>query len=367
MHLLKSVLSGAAIAVLATSVAGQDPGYAPSAVALPPAVQTAPAIPPEPTVSPEAPGNRGDVTRIDQYCAASVPPTFDVTIEALLWRLEHTWGQAMILNPILGTETRTDALDLGMAAGPRINVAYLADQGIEDVQGFETSYFGLYNWTARRTEVAPVGTFLRLPDRFRDPGVTTDFSAAEEMRVRYDVQLNSVEVNLLLGRLQAPFSWIFGGRFIRLEEEFNLDSLTAGRTSFYHVGTRNDLWGVQWGFRWNRRRGYWTLSTMLKVGIFDNQARQNTLVTDVDRTVVLRNFSTETPIATAVVDGGFSLAYQINAFWSVRAGYNVFWMNNVARATDQLDFSDNPLSGSRLFFRQDAVAHGLNFGLERRW
>ena len=72
-------------------------------------------------------------------------------------------------------------------------------------------------------------------------------------------------------------------------------------------------------------------------------------------------------MAAFVLDAGINAAYQFNGTWLARVGYNVFLMDNVARAPDQLDFSNNTTSGDRIFFRQDVIAHGLNFGLEARW
>lgn len=384
MHSLKTVLLCAIALLLAARARADEPTYGPPddptrpghGELLQPGMGAAPLLVPEAPLqwpssetyaSPRDPRKPAETTQIDPACAANVPPQFETTVESLLWRLENTDSRPMILNPLLGTEVRTGDLDLGIHAGPRVNCAFLADQGIPDIQGIEFGYFGVYDWNHRRLETAPGATFLRLPDRFGDLGATVDFATADEMRVWYDVQVNSVELNLLSGRLQAPFSWIFGGRFIRLDEHFNLDSFTAGRMSFYQVDARNDLYGIQGGARWNVRRGYWTFSPVVKIGIYNNNAKQTTLVTDNDRTVVLRSFSTELPVASSVLDAGISVGYQVSDFWSVRVGYNVFWMYNVARAPDQLDFSDNDMSGSRLFLRDNVVAHGLNIGLERRW
>lgn len=304
-------------------------------------------------------------TYIDPNCNER-PPLFDFTAEALVWRLEHTRGQPMMLNPGLGQTIRTNNLDLGYQAGPRVTMDFLSDEE-EAVHSFEIGYFGVYNWFDRITEVAPAGTFLRLPDVLGDVGVTTDFSAAGAMVARYQSRINSVELNAFFGGRDAAFHWGIGPRFIRLEEQFNLDSFTAGRMSFYQVDTNNDLWGVQWVGRWRGTRGCWEVTGISKVGIYDNQGRQSTLMTDNDRTVVLRDFSQSENVASLVVEGGITAAYQFNGTWLARFGYNVFYMDNIARATDQLDFSNNSTSGGRLFFRQDALAHGFNCGLEARW
>lgn len=307
-----------------------------------------------------------NTTLIDPNWIYAQGPYFDVTAEALLWRLEPTWSQAMILNPVLGRTVETNDLDLGFQAGPRVTMAFLSDEP-EELHAIEVSYFGIYNWVDRDSEVAPPGSFLRFPDRLGDVGATTDFCLAEQMDVRYAVNLNSVELNFVFGEPRAAFHWMLGPRFIRLEERFDLYSFTAGRIGAYEVGTRNDLWGAQWVARWRQTGERWEVTAICKIGIFDNQARQSTFLADNDRTEVLRDFRTGATVASFVLDAGITLARRINDYWSVLAGYNVFVMDNVARATDQLDFSDSPVSGSRLFLRNDAVAHGMNFGIEARW
>jgi len=314
-------------------------------------------------VLPRAQG--ASTTIIDPSCFTG-GPYFDVTVDALLWRLEPTRGQTMFLNPVAGTSVRTDDLDLGFQAGPRIAMEFLSDDQ-EAIHSLEIGYFGIYNWFDRINDVAPAGTFLCLPDRLGDVGVTTDFSAADEMQARYNVRLNSVEANIYFGNQRSEFCWAIGPRFIRMEERFNLNSITGARYSYYDVDTGNDLWGVQWVGRWRRTRGCWELTGICKVGIYDNQARQSTLMTDNDRTVVLRNFSDTSTVASFVLDAGVTLGYQVTDTWLARVGYSVFVLDNVARATDQLDFSNNATSGDRVFLRQDAVAHGLNFGIEGRW
>ena len=363
-------------AVLGDAKASDDQGSAPPVTPIDPdwvSAEDATPLTPLPTrtapnhatAAGESPARQG-TTLIDPNWIYAQGPYFDVTAEALLWRLEPTWSQAMILNPVLGRTVETNDLDLGFQAGPRVNMAFLSDEP-EELHAIEVGYFGIYNWVDRDREVAPAGSFLRFPDRLGDVGATTDFCLAEQMDVRYAVNLNSVELNFVFGEPRGVFHWMLGPRFIRLEERFDLYSFTAGRIGLYEVGTRNDLWGAQWAARWRQTGERWEITAICKIGIFDNQARQSTFLADNDRTEVLRDSRTGATVASFVLDAGISLARRINDYWSVLAGYNVFVIDNVARATDQLDFSNSPVSGSRLFLRNDAVAHGMNFGIEARW
>jgi len=307
-----------------------------------------------------------DDVRIERPCVAYRGPYFVTVVESILWRLEHTEGRVVARNPGLGTSTHTDDLDLDMSFGPRVSTCYLSDESM-DIAGIEVGYFGIYDWDDTMRLVAPGGTFLRLPDSLGDPGVTTDFSGADSMRLYSESRLNSVDVNVLFGDPAAQFNFIFGPRFIQLNEDFSIHSFTGPSVSSYEVSTRNELLGLQAGARYRRLRGPWELNSNLKIGAYNNKARQSTFMTDENRTVVLRNFSNRETEAAFVLDGQINITRWINRNWLIRVGYSVFYMDNVARAADQLDFSDNATSGGWVFFRQEAVAHGLNVGLEGRW
>jgi hypothetical protein len=67
------------------------------------------------------------------------------------------------------------------------------------------------------------------------------------------------------------------------------------------------------------------------------------------------------------LEAGISAARQINKTWLLRFGYDAIWVQDVARATDQLDFTTNPTAGSTLQFRQGALMHGGNIGVEARY
>ena len=57
----------------------------------------------------------------------------------------------------------------------------------------------------------------------------------------------------------------------------------------------------------------------------------------------------------------------INHLWGLRAGYNLIWIEGVALAPNQLDFTNTFTSGTRLSTNGGVFLHGLNVGLEARW
>jgi hypothetical protein len=64
---------------------------------------------------------------------------------------------------------------------------------------------------------------------------------------------------------------------------------------------------------------------------------------------------------------GFSATYQVTSTLYAKAGYNLLWVEGIARAPDQLDFTDTPESGTALVIGKGAFLHGANVGLEARW
>jgi hypothetical protein len=68
-----------------------------------------------------------------------------------------------------------------------------------------------------------------------------------------------------------------------------------------------------------------------------------------------------------VGDLNFTVIYQICDFWGARLGYNFIWLEGVALAPDQLDFTNTPDSGRHLDGDGSLFLHGVNLGLETRW
>jgi hypothetical protein len=68
-----------------------------------------------------------------------------------------------------------------------------------------------------------------------------------------------------------------------------------------------------------------------------------------------------------VGDLNLTAIYQINSVWGARLGYNVIFIEGVALAPDQLDFTNTPSSGSGIDTDGSVFLHGINAGLEARW
>jgi hypothetical protein len=61
--------------------------------------------------------------------------------------------------------------------------------------------------------------------------------------------------------------------------------------------------------------------------------------------------------------GLIRIADNVNA----RIGYSLLWVEGVARAANQLDYTDTAASGTNLLFGQGAFMQGVNVGFEVGW
>ncbi len=50
-----------------------------------------------------------------------------------------------------------------------------------------------------------------------------------------------------------------------------------------------------------------------------------------------------------------------------RLGYTAIWVNDLALAPDQLDFTNTPTSGTGIYTRGSMLIHGFNAGMEARF
>jgi hypothetical protein len=165
------------------------------------------------------------------------------------------------------------------------------------------------------------------------------------------------------------FDLLVGFRYVSLDEEFNINSTDSDSgTSDYNIRTSNDLYGGQLGARVRAYRCGWDWEATAKGGVFGNSAEQRQLVTDFPPTSLLRpTISDSTSTVAFVGDVNLSAVYQWTEAWAIRGGYNLLWIEGVALAPDQLDFTTDLDSGSDLQTGGSLFAHGFNVGLESRW
>jgi hypothetical protein len=244
--------------------------------------------------------------------------------------------------------------------GPRIIAGYANCDG----SGWEVSYFGLQDWNSSATVVG--NNNLNLPG---DLGLAAnlDFFNADSVTATYQSEIHNAEVNYFFAGGEHA-NLLVGFRYFHLDEHFNLLS-TDNQTgsSQYDIQSDNNLFGGQVGLRLaSHTSGRWDWDVTGKAGVYGNAARQSQTVGDFSG-FVLRDTTTNGGQVAFIGDIGANLVFHMTDHWSLRGGYNVMWVEGVALAPNQLDFTDTPTSGTELRSTGGVFFHGANAGVVCQW
>jgi hypothetical protein len=343
----------------------------------------------EADVGPDAPtAEAGCATATDLPCSVNDfracrgdPRGFYAVAEALFYsRTNSAWNQPLVLNqntvpPAVLLTTRD--LDFDFSPGVRVRAGYR----LNECFALELEYMGVFDSDAGATVVG--NNNLSIPGTL---GLQSDaFFGADRIDVAYSSDLHGVEVNFVkwcecccccdccsdtccTQTRRYWRDWFFGFRYLRLGEEFNIHGNAAGQTGDYNIHTYNDLFGPQVGTRWGWARGRLGCELSGKAGLFGNSCGQQQYVTDFPGIFIRDPIGHDGGRVSFVGELGATLTYQLTRTWTARAGYNLLWLEGVALAPDQLDFTNvGGISGSRLNFNGSAFFHGASVGLEARW
>jgi hypothetical protein len=319
------------------------PGPTPPAIVSPPTVPTlGAALPPPAPVFPTA-------------CYAQVDAIF-------FTRNVQAGNQPLVLRDIVNpTEPNvvlsTSDLSIPFQVGPRVTLGHEFDS----TYSFEASYFGIFNW--HDTLTATGANNLNLPG---DLGLTGGlaFIGADQVTVTYDSQVNNGELNLL--HSYGNISCLIGFRYFNLGEHLNIvaNDIVDG-TGFYDVNAYNNMFGLQGGARLVQACGNWSYDLTGKAGVYGNEISSSQSVEDAG--TALRNVHTTGTAVAFLGELGLNGNYQFSQNWFLRGGYQVYWIDGIALAPEQLDFTDTPTSGTHLNKTGSLFMQGANAGLMARW
>jgi putative beta barrel porin BBP7 len=238
---------------------------------------------------------------------------------------------------------------------------------------WELGYFGLFDANASTSITGD----LALPNDL-GPG-TNVFFGADRFDLDYTSRLHGGELNFVccccccepccVPRCSSV-EWIYGFRYLRVDEllDIRAERLEVGgvETGTYNVRASNDLYGGQFGVRLRHCRGPWSVEGTGKIGLFGNDANTSQTVTDFPSFVVRQTSSSDSDLAF-LGELNLSLIRQVSDHWFVRGGYNLIWIDGIALAPDQLDFSLTSTSGTTIDDDNTMFLHGVNVGIEARW
>jgi hypothetical protein len=317
--------------------------------------------------SPFPPRREQGTTIIEPGCVGE-RSACEVRLDMMFLTLGKAEDQPLILHQPTQTEwANVDDLHFNPELGPRVTLGYQTSDG----PIFELGYFGIYNWNARLDLQS--GDNMCLPRHFQD--YTVDFADADRIQVNYTSKINSAEANLIYTRPTFPnVGVLVGVRFVKIDEEFYLQSLDLVDTtalyhglSYYDIQTTNDLYGVQFGSTWRACFPRFDVRMAIKAGVFDDEAKQSQIVTDQNSLTVRRNVTSRSSRGVFLTEANFSLNYCLRGNTFLNIGYDLIWIDRLARAPDQLDFTLNDTSGTGVLFGKGALMHGPRIGFEARW
>lgn len=259
-------------------------------------------------------------------------------------------------------------LGLGVPLSPRMRV--------------EGLYFGLVNWTETaavrdNTANAIGGTgnlFSRLSD-FGNPASTAlDYNSLASFA--YYSALDNGEFNLRHRLPTPPYveaSLLVGGRYISVRERLSFGTSSNIPThNLVETRTINDLVGLQIGAALNCPVHFgWWFQGEIKGVLLQNNASQATQYTHTDSsgavTTYLGNKSNK--FATYAGDLSLMLSYQVTPNIVTRFGYQAFWFDGLALASQNVERNINilTLGPAQLLHGGRVVYHGPHVGITFGW
>lgn len=248
--------------------------------------------------------------------------------------------------------------------------------------GVEFGYMSFFDAGAGavRTSADYPGVDLSLPGDL-GPGSNV-FFGLDLLDVNYTSDLDSYEINFVSccyrgcdsGCSKSYFDtveWMAGFRYLSLDENLNLyaerDEVGGIEQGNYEIGATNDLYGAQIGLRTRSNFGRFSIEGLAKAGLFANYAEQRQYVIDYPAFELRPPVGASDTQVAFVGELGLTGIYRFSDHWGLRAGYSLIWLEGLALAPDQLDFSLDPAAGSTINQDGGLLLHGFHVGIEARW
>jgi hypothetical protein len=142
-------------------------------------------------------------------------------------------------------------------------------------------------------------------------------------------------------------------------------------TADYNIKTENDLLGLQIGSELTFRRCKWSWGVRAKLGPYINFARdvqeiKNNALGDPFNSVFLdTRLTAKKQIISLIGEVGFEASYRFKPNLIGRAAYDFMWINGLALAPEQYQFTYTPMP--TINTNGSLFSHGLTLALEWLW
>jgi Putative beta barrel porin-7 (BBP7) len=136
--------------------------------------------------------------------------------------------------------------------------------------------------------------------------------------------------------------------------------------SAYRISAYNNLFGGQLGARISQACNNWSYDLTGKAGVYGNDIFTSQTVGDFSG-FTLRHTKENVGQLAFLGDLELNGNYQFTPNWFLRGGYQVMWVEGLALAPNQLDFTNTPASGTHVDKTGGLFMHGAHAGLMARW
>jgi len=266
----------------------------------------------------------------------------------------------------------TDDLNFDARPGMKLTAALL----IAPSTNLEATYIGNFFWrSTAEVNAGNGGLYSALSDFGTDPpGGFSDTDNATRATIEYTSVLDSWELSVR-NRFAEPEgryhgSFLAGFRYVRLDEQFRHFTITPTGQMDYTVRTFNDLIGFQVGGDLSLRpTPRLLIGVEGKAGIYGNPGEQQTTINadSLVGTFTEREINTEIAF---VGEADFFAVYNFNQRFSIRGGYQLFYLSGVALGTENFNPGPPFVADARTPFVNvdgDLFLHGFHVGFEYVW
>ncbi len=290
-------------------------------------------------------------------CAWCGNPTWTVHADAMFLHRSSPNNVVLVRNNAAATVLTAGEFNFDREGGWRIDLR----RDLNPDWDLEFRYFGVDGFHATRGNVASAGMWVP----YIQP---TGYAAATLVSASYRSELHSLEVNTRY-KMNPELDVVLGFRYVEVQDGGLVMMEDAGPGANLGTDTldaTNYLYGFQLGvdaevFSY----GQFDLQCEILTGIFGNNARNAARSTG---QFGFNAASTAEADHTAfVAELGITGRYHISECWSMRAGYELLWIEGVASASDQLAVSDPVAGQATVNFNGSPFYDGLFFGFEAAW
>jgi hypothetical protein len=291
------------------------------------------------------------------------PPDLYFTAEAMILTRDNATNDQTVVFRGAGDVTSalsTRDFDFDWKAGPDLTLGYRPTPK----DAWEITYFGLIDWNESQTVSSNGANDLHLP---KELGMLAAFIDASSVDVDYTSRINDAEINYLWKpESGSNLMFLAGVRYFNVDERLEILATQLGiGSNFYDVHTINNLWGAQTGARYRVCGVHWGWQIDGKVGAYGNNVTEEQSISGT--LVRSPNVSRNADNWAFVGQLDATITYNLGRYWELIAGYNALWVDGVALAPDQLDFTNTPTSGTSLNHNGSLFMHGVHAGVACRW